>query len=118
MKNLNNINSFDFIKFINAKQKFILLTFLVLLILSFILSLGIGSFRIPIINLINFEFSDLEFKVLSEIRTPSFACLFSWSKFRYIWCFPSRFIQESFSRPRTYWSICRSSTRLLLQILQ
>ena len=77
MKNLNNINSFDFIKFINAKQKFILLTFLVLLILSFILSLGIGSFRIPIINLINFELSDLEFKVLSEIRTPRvlLACL-------------------------------------------
>ena len=77
MKNLNNINSFDFIKFINSKQKFILFTFLVLLIFSFILSLGIGSFRIPIINLINFELSDLEFKVLSEIRTPRvlLACL-------------------------------------------
>ena len=77
MKNLNNINSFDFIKFINSKQKFILFTFLVLLIFSFILSLGIGSFRIPIIHLINFELSDLEFKVLSEIRTPRvlLACL-------------------------------------------
>ena len=77
MKNLNNINSFDFIRFINSKQKFILFSFLVLLIFSFILSLGIGSFRIPIINLINFELSDLEFKVLSEIRTPRvlLACL-------------------------------------------
>ena len=77
MKNLNNINCFDFIKFINSKQKFILFSFLVLLIFSFILSLGIGSFSIPIINLINFELSDLEFKVLSEIRTPRvlLACL-------------------------------------------
>ena len=57
MKNLSNINSFDFIKFINAKQKLILFSFLILLIVSFILSLGIGSFRISIINLINFELS-------------------------------------------------------------
>ena len=70
MKNLNNINSFKFIKFINVKQKFILLSFLFLLIFSFILSLGIGSFRIPIINLINFELSDLEFKVFLKLEHP------------------------------------------------
>ena len=52
MKNLNNINSLDFVKFINAKQKFILFSFLVLLIFSFILSLAVGSFRISLINLV------------------------------------------------------------------
>ncbi len=70
MKNFNKVNSPYFLKFINAKQKLILVSFVILLIFSFILSLAIGSFRIPVVDLINFELTNLEFKVLSEIRTP------------------------------------------------
>ena len=77
MKILNNIDSFNFIKFINKKQKFILFSFVIMFVFSFILSLAIGSFRIPIINLINFDLSDLQYKVISEIRAPRvvLACL-------------------------------------------
>ena len=77
MKNLSSINNLDFIKFINVKQKIILFSFLILFVFCFILSLAIGSFRIPMINLINFELSELEYKVLSEIRAPRvlLACL-------------------------------------------
>ena len=77
MKNLNNINSLNFIKFINNKQKFILFYFAIIFVVSLILGLAIGSFRIPIIDLIKFDLSDLEYQVLSEIRTPRvvLACL-------------------------------------------
>ena len=77
MKNLNKIYNLEFLKFINAKQKLILFSFIIFLFFSVILSLAIGSFRIPIFDLINFELTDLEYKVLYEIRTPRvlLACL-------------------------------------------
>jgi len=77
MKNQLQIDNYQFIKFINIKQKLILVYFFIFLLISLILSFSFGSFHISLLDLLSSNINDLQLKVLSEIRTPRviLACL-------------------------------------------
>ncbi len=64
------MSNVSFLKFINSKQRFILFSLTIFLIISFSLAILCGSFYISLTKLISFNLSKIEYEIFFNIRLP------------------------------------------------